>query len=196
MTYKDLCQIADKRIKTTQNILPINSFAIAGSLGLRIKNSIEAKQDFKNTINPLSYCNACLTLNNSEYTIYYDEKYSYKNFAIAHEISHYLLNHSCDDHSCDGIEQHHDANLLASIIIAPKRLILINGIKSAVQLSTTCMIPFEVANEYWSELEFNVDISDDTSSVNDYLREIKSMFMDIGKLLNNIENVHIGGVAI
>lgn len=191
MTYKELCQIADKRIKTIQNVLPIDSFAIAGSLGLRIKNSIEAKQDFKNTINPLTRCNACLTINNSEYTIYHDEKYPYKNFTIAHEISHYLLNHSCD-----GIEQHHDANLLASIIIAPKRLILINGIKSAVQLSTACMIPFEVANEYWSELEFNGVISDDTSSVNDYLREIKLMFMDIGKLLSNIENSHIGGVAV
>lgn len=181
MTYKELCQIADKRINTTQIGLPVDAYTIATTLGIRVKNSIEAKQDFGDSNNPLLYSNGCIAITKGEYVIYHDEKSPYRNFIIAHEIAHYLLNHLCD-----GVVQHHDANLLASIIIAPKRLILINAFNNAAQLSTTCMIPFEVANEYWSELKSDEVITDSSSSLQNCLHEIQSRFVDIVKLLDKV----------
>ena len=93
-------------------------------------------------------CNACLSLVNGEYIIYHDEKYPYKNFAIAHEIAHYLLGHTSD-----GIDYHHDAQLLAAIIVAPVELLKKTNIKNASHLSEQCKIPIDIAEEYWADIK-------------------------------------------
>lgn len=86
-------------------------------------------------------------MNNGEYTIYYDENNPYSNFAVAHEIAHYLLNHTTD-----GTEQHHDAQLMAVIIITPSHLIPLKSIKSSAELSVKYKIPADVADMYWCEI--------------------------------------------
>lgn len=147
MTYKELSDIANENIDITTNNLPQSAFEIAQQLNIRIKNSTECKQDYHTIETPLLNCNAIYALNNGEYTIYHNENYAYKNFSIAHEIAHHLLGHTSD-----GAAQHHDANLLASIIIAPKRLVHARKIKNAVQLSETCKIPIDIAEMYWKEI--------------------------------------------
>lgn len=148
MDYKELKIIATKYIDIKSKNIPINAFDIAQELGLRVKNSIEAKQDYAGTTNPLTYANGCLSLIRGEYVIYHDEKDAYKNFTVAHEIAHYLLHHESD-----GVEQHNEANLLAAILIAPKRLVLKSKIKSSKELSEKCKIPIEVAKSYWAILD-------------------------------------------
>ncbi len=146
MTYKELKRLYDKKIMQKFDILPVNSFNIANMLNLRVKNSIECKLDFKEKY-PLTQCNAFIAIFNGEEIIYHDEKYPYKNFSVAHEIAHHLL-----EHKTDGIEQHKDANLLAAIIVAPVELIKKHKIKSALQLAEQCKIPINVAESYWLEI--------------------------------------------
>lgn len=150
MTYKELKTIVDKKITKRKNSLPVDTFCVANQLNLRIKNSIEAKEDFGIDNNPLISHNAVYVLNKGEYTIYYDEHYSYKNFSVAHEIAHHLLGHTSD-----GAEQHHDAQLMAAIIIAPVDLIRKYKINSPAQLSEICKLPVEVAENYWAEIKKN-----------------------------------------
>lgn len=145
MTYDDLLVIYEKRIQNQTNTFSINIFDLAVQFNIQIKNSLQAKSDWKGN-SPLNQCNACLSIVDGEYTIYYDEKYPYKNFAVAHEIAHYLLGHTTD-----GVGYHHDANLLGAIIIAPPHLIKQSNIKSAENLSLQCKMPIEVAEEYWAE---------------------------------------------
>lgn len=182
MTYKELQQIINEQIKLQHTTLPIDSFSIATHLGLTVKNSIQCKIDYQGK-SPLINANAVYALNNGEYTIYYDEKYSYKNFAIAHEIAHHLLGHMSD-----GAIQHHDANLMAAIMIAPKELILTNGINNAYELSNLCCIPISTAIEYWNAL----DIEQETS-IADYLKQIKITISKAVKLLNHVYALE-GGV--
>lgn len=118
MNYIELKAIVDKHIVRTSDTIPQNSSLIALQLKLRLKNSIECKEDCQGKESPLNHCNACYVMYKGEYTIYYDEKYDYKNFCIAHEIAHHLL-----EHTKEGTAQHHDANLMAAIIIAPEDLI-------------------------------------------------------------------------
>ena len=146
MTYDELQRIACKHTNKTKETQ--NAFDIAMSLNIRLKNSVEAKRDFKSTENPLEYSNGCLTVCNGEYTIYYNEKTPYCNFTIAHEIAHYLLHHYSD-----GAIQHRDANLLASMLIAPKKSVLKNKIKNEIELSEKYKIPIEVAQIYWDFLQ-------------------------------------------
>lgn len=147
MKFQQLEAIAKKY--TTGNLaeFPVNAFEIAKQLNLRVKNSIECKKDFKDNY-PLYNCNAVYTLVNGEYTIYYDEKYAYKNFSVAHEIAHHLL-----EHCSDGVREHHDANLLAAILLLPPDSISQNNIKNAVDLSEKYLIPCSVACEYWVEIK-------------------------------------------
>ena len=146
MTYNELKEIVDERIKTRPESLPVDAFYIASQLNIRLKNSIEAKEDFGNE-NPFKSCNAIYTLNKGEYIIYFNEHYAYKNFSIAHEIAHHLLGHTSE-----GVEQHHDAQLMADIIVAPIDLIHKYKIKSATELSEICKIPIEAAKAYWHEI--------------------------------------------
>jgi len=147
LNFEQLERIAERHITKNTNKIPANAFELAQKLNLRVKNSIECKQDFKEQY-PLYKCNAAYTLVNGEYTIYHDEKYAYKNFSVAHEIAHHLL-----EHYSDGIREHHDANLLAAIILLSPEGIKKNKIKNATELSEKCLIPYDVAIEYWSNIK-------------------------------------------
>ncbi len=150
MEYSKLKELANKYIRKAK-IFPLsnNSLNIANGLGLKTKNSMECKKDFSNsnTPYPLESANACLALVDGEYVIYYNEEYEYKNFAVAHEIAHFLLHHKSD-----GVIQHHDANLLAAMIVAPESSIIKNKIKDENALSKRYKIPIEIAKMYWCEL--------------------------------------------
>ena len=150
MTLKELEKIANKYINSSQQSLPINALDVAFSLNIKVKNGVQAKIDFQGN-SPLDTHNAIYTLYRGEYTIYYDEHYIYKNFAIAHEIAHHLLGHTSD-----GAAQHHDANLLAAVIIAPARLIYKHKIKSVHMLAEICKMPIDIAEVYWNEIKFNL----------------------------------------
>lgn len=147
MNYDQLLAIVNQRITYTSDNIPQNAFDIALQLNIRTKNHIECKYDFTEECYPLKDADAVLAMNNGEYTIYYDENNPYSNFAIAHEIAHYLLNHTTD-----GTEQHHDAQLMAAIIITPPDRISFKGIKSSAELSVTYKIPTDVAEIYWHEI--------------------------------------------
>lgn len=143
MDYSKIQSIIESTIKIQSDSLPVNTFDIAMQLHIRVKNSIECKKDF-NGMNPLTDCNAVYSLYNGEYVIYYDEHYPYQNFAIAHELAHHILRHTSD-----GMNEHMDAQITAAMIVAPARLIKQHKIRSADQLSLTCKIPIDVAEEYW-----------------------------------------------
>ena len=149
MTYNELYKVAYKYIDNDSNFP--NAFVIAQKLNIRTKNSIEAKRDFKNVKNPLEDCNGCLSIVNGEYVIYYNEKSPYNNFVVAHEIAHYFLHHYSD-----GSDQHHDANILAAILIAPKKSVQNNKIKNEIELSEKYKIPIEVAQIYWEFLDLKL----------------------------------------
>lgn len=147
MNFQQLEKIAEKHITKNPTVFPEDAFELAKQLNLRVKNSIECKREFKDNY-PLYKCNAAYTLANGEYTIYYDEKYAYKNFSVAHEIAHHLL-----EHCSDGVKEHHDANLLAAILLLSPEGISKNKIKSAIELSEKCLVPYNVACEYWAEIK-------------------------------------------
>ena len=148
MTYHKLKKLYETIIQNKYNELPIDSINIAINLNIKVKTSLQYKQDFsEDEENPFDNCNALYAIYNGEYTIYYNEEYTYKNFSIAHEIAHHILGHINE-----GVIQHHDANLLGAIIIAPEKLILQSGIKSAAELSFKCKIPIDVAKAYWSHI--------------------------------------------
>lgn len=147
MNYEQLLGIVNQRITCTSDNIPQNAFDIALQLNIRLKNHIECKRDFNEKDYPLKSTDAILAMNNGEYTIYYDENNPYSNFAIAHEIAHYLL-----EHTIDGAEQHHDAQLMAAIIIAPPTKIPYKNIKSSAELSVKYKIPTDVADMYWHKI--------------------------------------------
>ena len=149
MNFEELNNIA--KVNKLNNPLTYSqdSFELAKSLSIRLKNSMECKQDFPDK-NQLRNNNAVYALFKGEFTIYYDEKYAYRNFAIAHEVAHHIL-----QHESDGAVQHHDANILAAILIAPKESILENRIKNEIELSEKYVIPIEVAQLYWKYLNIN-----------------------------------------
>ena len=150
LNYADLKKLTTTHITTKSFSLPVDALTIAAQLHIRVKNSIECKKDFANTTYPLYDCNAIYSFYNGEYVIYYDEKYPYKNFAIAHEVSHHLLQHTRDTYV-----EHQDAQLLAAMIVAPDYLIKRSNIKTAAELSTSCKIPIDVAEEYWRCLDID-----------------------------------------
>ncbi len=150
MTYQQLQKIAKQYAKIQNNKLPQDAFAIAQSLSLQVKDTQQCKQDYHDDGNPWINNNARYALYKGCYTIYYNENYKYKNFAVAHEIAHHLLNHKHDSG-----HNHHDANMLAAILIAPQRLIRRKFIRSAEQLAEVCCMPDDIANEYWHELKAN-----------------------------------------
>lgn len=147
MNYEQLLGIVNQRITCTSDNVPQNAFDIALQLNIRLKNHIECKYDFNEKDYPLKNTDAVLVINNGEYTIYYDENNPYVNFAIAHEISHYLLGHTAD-----GSAQHHDAQLMAAIMIVPPHLISLQDIKSSAELSAKYKIPVDAADMYWCEI--------------------------------------------
>lgn len=146
MTYQELKKIYTKYIDIPHKQESSNSIDVALNIGLTVKNSIGCRKDFKDNY-PLYNCNAIYALVDGEYTIYYNEKYAYRNFSIAHEVAHHLL-----EHCSDGNREHHDANLLAAIIVTPN--ISCNKIKSAKDLSENYLIPYSVACEYFAELKY------------------------------------------
>lgn len=150
MNYDKLLEIANVYINYNKiTSLPVDSYNIAtNQLNIRVKNSLQCKIDYKTDNNPLTNNAAIYCIFKGEYTIYYDENNPYKNFYLAHEIAHHLLNHLSDD-----INKHHDANLLAAIIIAPPHLLKKYNIRSGIQLVEQCKIPIEVANNYWKEYD-------------------------------------------
>ena len=150
MTYQQLRKIAKQYVKTQKNQLPQDAFVIAQSLNLQVKDTQQCQQDYHEEADPWTNNNARYALYKGCYTIYYNENYKYKNFAVAHEIAHHLLNHKHD-----GGYNHHDANMLAAILIAPRRLMRRNFIRSAEQLAEICCMPDDIANEYWHELKAN-----------------------------------------
>ena len=149
-----------------------DAFYIASQLHLRIKNSIECLEDLREKY-PLTHCNAIYALRKGQPTIYYDEKYPYKNFAIAHEIAHYLRGHTSD-----GVEQHQEAQLMAAIIVAPSEYI--HGIKSAMELAEKCKIPIDAAENYWYELEEAGEIEVDNELNTDNIHQFS-----VSKMLQN-----------
>lgn len=151
MTFEKLLDIANIHIDFPDSTPPLNSYDIATKqLHILVKNSLQCKIDFKTEDNPLTHNEAIYTTFKGDYVIYYDENHPYNNFFIAHEIAHHLLNHLSDD-----IDKHHDANLLAAIIVAPPHLIKKYKITNSTMLSTQGKIPIEVADIYWKEYEHN-----------------------------------------
>lgn len=144
MTYQELRDIYIKYIEVPCMEKTANAVDIALDLGLTVKNSMGFKQDFPDK-NSLQNNNAIYALYKGEFIIYYDEKSAYKNFAIAHEIAHHLLRHTAD-----GVEQHHDANILAAIIVTTNKK---QEMESAITLSEKYKIPYIVAREYYAELK-------------------------------------------
>lgn len=144
MTYQELRDIYIKYIEIPCMEKTSNAIDIALDLGLAVKNSMGCKQDFPDK-NPLRNNDAIYALFKGEFTIYYDEKSAYKNFAIAHEIAHHLLRHTSD-----GVEQHHDANILAAIIVTTNKE---QKTESAITLSEKYKIPYVIAREYYAELK-------------------------------------------
>lgn len=148
MNYNKLLEIANIYINYNKiTSLPVNSYYIAThQLNIRVKNSLQCKIDYKTSNNPLVNNNAIYCMFKGEYTIYCDENNPYKNFYLAHEIAHHLLNHLSDD-----INKHHDANLLAAIIVSPPHLLKKYKIHNSIELAEQCKIPIEVAETYWKE---------------------------------------------
>lgn len=163
MKYNELKELYNNRICLNFNILPCSAFDVATHLNLRVKNSLQCKEDYGENY-PLMTCNACLSLVDGEYIIYHDEKYPYKNFAIAHEIAHYLLGHTTD-----GIDYHHDAQLLAAIIVVPIELLKKSNIKTSTQLSEQCKIPIDVAENYWADIQGDLHIDSFNNKVFKYI---------------------------
>ena len=183
MIYQQLEKIAKKYITEESTEFPADAFKLAKQLDLRVKNSIECKQDFKDQY-PLYKCNAAYTLVNGEYTIYHDEKYAYKNFSVAHEIAHHLL-----EHCSDGVKEHHDANLLAAILLLSPENIVKNKIKHAVELSLKCLIPYNVACEYWADLNMADIVEEGTP-------EDMGLLFEIGERLREICDTISKGAAV
>ena len=146
MEYAEIKRKVDRHIARVSEDFPQNAFAIAKALDLRLKNSIECKQDYQEQY-PLYNTNAILTRFFGEYTIYYDENHAYRNFFIAHEIAHYILGHESE-----GMSNDHDAQIAAAIIVAPVELVHKNHVKSAIQLSEQCKIPINIAVLYLDEI--------------------------------------------
>lgn len=147
MTFNELLEIVNTHIDFSSNTIPTNCCPIATQqLNIKVKNSLQCKIDAGSPNTPLDKNEAIYTLFKGEYTIYHDENHPYKNFFIAHEIAHHLLNHQSDD-----INKHHDANLLGAMIVAPPHLIKKNKISNSTQLAFQCKIPVEVAESYWKE---------------------------------------------
>lgn len=147
MKFEQLLEIVNTHIDFSSGTIPIDSYSIATQqLNIRVKNSLQYKIDIQSNNTSLDKNEAIYTLFKGEYTIYHDENHPYKNFYIAHETAHHLLNHQSDD-----INKHHDANLLGAMILAPPQLIKKNKIRNSTQLASQCKIPIEVANTYWNE---------------------------------------------
>ena len=153
MQYIELKRMIDQHIIRTSEDFPQSAFTIAQSLNLRLKNSAECKQDYKDQY-PLYDADAVLARCYGEYTIYYDENHAYHNFFIAHEIAHYILGHDSESMSND-----HDAQIAAAIIVAPVNLVHKYHIKSATQLSEQCKIPINIAILYWDEIQSQTKFS-------------------------------------
>lgn len=201
MTYTKLKKIANSRI-TTANTLPINVSNVASELNLKLKNSFECKRDFCND-SPLKNANAIYTLYHGEYTIYHNENYEYKDFSIAHEISHHLLGHSHE-----GEIQHHDAQLMAAIILAPINLIHKYKIKSVIDLSNICNLPIDVAEYYWDELIENEELNScnkmvkiSTEDFLDFIRKKRNpvalflITISVAAILLILQNQYPNGIA-
>ena len=176
MNYSELKSIASKYVTLTPNQIPQNMFTLALELNIKLKNSIECKQDFKNNQYPLKYSHACYTIYHGEYTIYYDEHYAYKNFSIAHEIAHHLLNHTID-----GAEHHNDANLLACILVAPYEIIQTHNIKSATEISEKFKMPCDIAEMYWNILTKEMTNDDKNDKIENELKKPNLYFKNTDK---------------
>lgn len=87
---------------------------IAASLGMTLKTEKDAEKDFLHS-DPLKDRDAILTLAGSQYVIYYKSGI-YEDFFILHEICHYLLKHYYD-----GDYEENQANILACMILIPKK---------------------------------------------------------------------------
>lgn len=147
MKFETLLEIANTHINFPNETLPLDSYKIATQqLNIVVKNSLQCKIDYKSENNPLQRNEAIYVLCKGEYTIYHDENHPYKNFFIAHEIAHHLLDHRSDD-----INKHHDANMLGAIIVAPPHLIQKSFISNSIMLAEQYKIPIEVADTYWKE---------------------------------------------
>ena len=147
MTFEELLKIINTHINFSSNTVPMNCYSIATQqLNIQVKNSLQCKIDLQSPNTPLDKNEAVYTLYKGEYTIYYDENHPYKNFFIAHEMAHHLLDHKSDD-----INKHHYANLVGAMIVAPPHLIKKNKINNSTQLALQCKIPIEVAETYWKE---------------------------------------------
>ena len=182
MNYEQLLDIVNKRITCTSDNIPQNAFDIALQLNIRLKNHIECKRDFPEEKYPLKNTDAILALNSGEHTVYYDENYQYSNFAIAHEIAHYLL-----EDTSDGAEQHHDVQLMAAIIVAPAKLVRRHHIKSAAQLSELCKIPATVAELYWNEIIPNRQISFKSIIANPIIKYASISAVSIAAVLGAVQ---------
>ena len=146
MTYEELKKIAQPHIRENDN-LPSNSFLLLNQLHIQYKTEYQCSEDFKGKYNPMHDHPAFLYVTNNDKILYFKTTSRYWNFYVFHEIAHYLLGH--EDNSP---QNELDANLLACILVAPIENFP-TTIKTAQDLSSTCQIPVDRAEEYWQEIK-------------------------------------------
>lgn len=153
MKFTELKAIANKYV-SERHSFPCNALNMALNLNILLSNSQHCMECYGLHNTPLRYTPAVLSKLKNEYIIYYNEKSEFYNFYVAHEISHYLLNHTSD---CS--QNEYDANLLACMLIVPMEKINRNHIFSAIDLSRHCNIPIDVAEIYWQSLKIHTHIT-------------------------------------
>ena len=183
MTCEELFYIAKDKITILSDTLPRNVFDIANNLNVKIKVSQEYINDGGKDLTIFNTNPAILTYTNNEYIIYYDENHPYFIFNISHELAHYVL-----EHRSDGASQHHDAQLLAAIIIAPIHLIKKYKIKSAIQLAETCKIPMNVASEYWDYIRKETSITKQFKSISKLIITIVAIIVISIPIINTLHS--------
>lgn len=133
-TYKELQAISKQFQNNLSTAIPCNPFLLGNKLHIKIIPS-ENKTD-----SPAFF-------NKYQRAVFYDPSAQYSQYYIFHELAHCILNHTTD-----GAIEEQEANLLASLLIAPPELIP-SYIKSAVDLVSLSHLPIDRAEEYWSELK-------------------------------------------
>ena len=149
MTYDELKKIAQPHIREKDN-LPSNALLLLTQLHIHYKTEKQCENDFEGSYKPLDNHPAFLFIKGDEKILYFKTTTRYYNFYIFHEIAHYLLGHEDDSP-----QNELDANMLACILAAPVENFPTN-IKTAKDLSSTCQIPIDKAEEYWNEIKARI----------------------------------------
>ena len=138
-SYEQLKKIADEFLLDGDDI-PKNPFLLSNALHIPYK--------FSSASDPtLNGCPAALVNNGTDGEtrpiIYIDSSSKFWQFYMFHEISHFLLKHRENN-----MENEHEANMLACLLICPHSQ-LPSYLKSAADLASFAQIPIGRAEEYW-----------------------------------------------